>query len=63
MSASREVNDVLLSLKGLVLVRALLEDRGASTTELREHSDEIERLRARLATLVREGGGAVRAAA
>ncbi len=63
MSATREVDDLLLSLKGLVLVRALLEDRGASKAELREHSDEIARLRARLATLVREGGGAVRAAA
>ena len=60
---SREVNDLLLSLKGLVLVRALLEDRGASAGELRDHSDEIERLRARLATLVREGGGAYSAAA
>ena len=60
---SREVNDLLLSLKGLVLVRALLEDRGASAAEIREHSDEIERLRARLAELVREGGGAYSAAA
>ena len=60
---SREVNDLLLSLKGLVLVRALLEDRGASETEIRQHGDEIERLRARLAELVREGGGAYSAAA
>jgi hypothetical protein len=60
---SREVNDLLLSLKGLVLVRALLEDRGASEAEIREHGNEIERLRARLAELVREGGGAYSAAA
>ena len=60
---SREVSDLLLSLKGLVLVRALLEDRGASVAEIRQHSDEIERLRARLAELVREGGGAYSAAA
>jgi hypothetical protein len=60
---SREVNDLLLSLKGLVLVRALLEDRGASETEIRQHGDEIERLRARLAELVREGAGAYSAAA
>jgi len=59
----REVDDLLLSLKGLVLVRALLTERGASAAELREHSDEIERLRARLAALVREGGGAYSAAA
>ena len=60
---SREVGDLLLSLKGLVLVRALLEDRGASAAEIRQHSDEIERLRARLAELVRNGGGAYSAAA
>jgi hypothetical protein len=60
---SREVSDLLLSLKGLVLVRALLEDRGASAAEIRQHSDEIERLRARLAELVRNGGGAYSAAA
>jgi hypothetical protein len=60
---SREVNDMLLSLKGLILVRALLEDRGASAREIREHGDEIERLRGRLAELVREGGGAYSAAA
>ena len=60
---SREVGDLLLSLKGLVLVRALLEDRGASVAEIRQHSDEIERLRARLAELVRNGGGAYSAAA
>jgi hypothetical protein len=60
---SRELNDLLLSLKGLVLVRALLEDRGASEAEIRQHGNEIERLRARLAELVREGGGAYSAAA
>jgi len=60
---SREVSDLLLSLKGLVLVRALLEDRGASAAEIRQHTDEIERLRARLAELVRNGGGAYSAAA
>ena len=60
---SREVDDLLLSVKGLVHVRALLEDRGASAAEIREHSDEIERLRVRLAELVRNGGGAYSAAA
>ena len=59
----REVDDLLLHLKGLVLVRALLEERGAGEAELREHGDEIERLRARLATLVRGSGGAYSAAA
>ncbi len=53
----REVDDLLLHLKGLVLVRALLEERGAGEAELREHGDEIERLRARLAALVQGSGG------
>jgi hypothetical protein len=41
----RELDDLVLHLKGLVFVRALLEERGASAAELQEHSDEIERLR------------------
>jgi len=60
----REVDDLLLHLKGLVLVRALLEERGAGEAELREHGDEIERLRNRLAALVQGSGrSAGRAAA
>jgi hypothetical protein len=58
-----EVDSLLLHLKGLVLVRGILEQRGASPIELREHGDEIERLRARLAALVREGGGGAYSAA
>ena len=53
----REVDDLLLHLKGLVLVRALLEERGAGDAELRQHGDEIERVRTRLATLVQGSGG------
>ena len=48
----RQVDDVLLHLKGLVLVRALLEERGASEAELREHGDEIDRVRRTLTQLV-----------
>jgi hypothetical protein len=59
----REVDDLLLHLKGLVLVRALLKERGASEVELDEHSAEIARVRERLATLVQSGGGAQHAAA
>jgi hypothetical protein len=50
--SSREVADAVLQLKGLVLVRALLETRGASDDELAAHSAEIERVRERLAGLV-----------
>jgi hypothetical protein len=47
-----EVDERLLHLKGLILVRGLLEKRGASETELLEHSDEIDRVRSELAQLV-----------
>lgn len=49
------VDDLVLHLKGLVLVRDLLASRGASKIELDEHSAEIERVRERLAGLVRDG--------
>jgi hypothetical protein len=49
-----ELDDVLLHLKGLVLVRAILEQRGATAAEIEEHSAEIERQRERLARLVQE---------
>jgi len=51
-----EVDDRLLHLKGLILVRGLLEKRGASEAELAEHSDEIARVRAELAHVVQTGG-------
>lgn len=60
----REIDDLLLQLKGLVLVRGLLAERGASEMDLRKHSSEIERVRTRLAELVQDsGGGAFSAAA
>ena len=52
--AQRQVDDLVLQLKGLVHVRALLETRGASAAELDAHSDEIVRIRAALADRVRE---------
>ena len=50
----RQIDDVVLHLKGLVLVRDLLRKRGATREELDEHSIEIDRVRARLAELVRQ---------
>ena len=50
---SREVDDLLLQIRGLVLVQDVLAERGASPAELRAHSDEAERLRGRLAELIR----------
>jgi hypothetical protein len=58
-----ELDDVLLRLKGLVFVRSILEERGATREEIDEHSAEIERLRERLAELVRETDGAYQTAA
>ena len=49
VAAQKEIEDLVLQLKGLVHVRALLETRGASTAELDAHSDEIARIRAELA--------------
>jgi hypothetical protein len=47
----RELEDLVLQLKGLVHVRALLETRGASAAELDAHSKEIDRVRGELARL------------
>jgi hypothetical protein len=48
----RELDDLVLHLKGLVLVRKLREQRGADADELEMFSTEIDRARDRLATLV-----------
>ena len=58
-----QVDSLLLHLKGLVLVRGLLEERGASEAELEQHSVAIAKLRTRLAAIVREGGGGAYSAA
>jgi hypothetical protein len=49
----RHIDDLVLHLKGLVLVRALLESRSASRAELAAHDVEITRVRAELAQVVR----------
>jgi hypothetical protein len=51
-SELRTIDDLLLHLKGLVLVRGLREQRGADDGELRMYGEEIERVRDELATLV-----------
>ena len=51
----RELDDLVLHLKGLVLVRKVQETRGAGHDELHMYGAEIERVRDRLAELVREG--------
>jgi hypothetical protein len=58
-----KLDDLLLQLKGLVLVREIREQRGADEDELLTDEDEllmygveIDRVRNRLARLVRSGG-------
>ena len=63
MTRFSELNDLVLQLKGLVLVRELQEERGADVAELGVYDAEIDRVRDRLARFVKEGGGAERVAA
>jgi hypothetical protein len=46
-----EINDLLLHIRGLVLVREILRQRGVSQAELDAHTAELERLKHRLAEL------------
>ena len=59
----RELDDLLVKLKRLVHVQALHDIRGATEPELERHTAEIDRVRRRLAELVREAGAAYDAAA
>ena len=52
----RKLDDLLLHLKGLVLVREVRERRGADEGELLMYGVEIDRVRNQLARLVRSGG-------
>ena len=50
-----ELDELVLHLKGLVLVRKLRERRGAEPNEVEMYTAEIERARECLANLVRSG--------
>jgi hypothetical protein len=50
----RELDDLVLHLKGLVMVRRLREEGGAGPDELGMFSAEIDSVRHRLARLVTE---------
>jgi hypothetical protein len=43
---------MLLHARGLVLVRDLLAQRGATRSEIEAHTNELERVRARLADTI-----------
>jgi hypothetical protein len=62
-SRFQELDELVLRLKGLVLVREIRKSRNADDEELELYSTEIERVRDRLADLVKNGGGAERLAA
>ena len=49
----RELDDLVLDLKGLVLVRNLRERSGADDNEILMYSAEIDRVRSQLARLAR----------
>jgi hypothetical protein len=52
----RKLDDLLLHLKGLVLVRQVRERRGADEGELLMYGVEIDRVCNQLARLARSGG-------
>ena len=47
--SAHEIDDLLLHIRGLVLVREILKQRGASAAELQAHTEELERLKNQLA--------------
>ena len=63
LALQRRIDDLLLQLKGLVHVRALLETRGVSSTELAKHSAAIARVRDELAKASRAQAKTLAAAA
>ena len=52
---AHEIDDLLLQARGLVLVRDLLIDRGATRSEIDAHTGELQRVRERLAATIRGG--------
>jgi hypothetical protein len=60
--AMTEVEELLMRIRGLVFAQAILKERGATTSELREHRLETERLRRRLARVVADGADRLEAA-
>jgi len=54
----RELDDLVLHLKGLVLVRGVRAEGGADEEELAMYGAEIDRVRDRLAAFVQEAQAA-----
>ena len=49
---NREIDDLLLHMRGLAVVRDILSSRGASSAEISAHTRELESVRARLTELI-----------
>ena len=49
---NREIDDLLLQMRGLAVVRDILSSRGASSAEISAHTRELESVRARLTELI-----------
>jgi hypothetical protein len=49
---AHEIDDLLLQARGIVLVRGILAERGATPTEIDAHTDELTRVRAQLAATI-----------
>jgi hypothetical protein len=48
----REIDDLLLHMRGLAVVRDILSSRGASNAEIAAHTHELESVRSRLTALI-----------
>ena len=49
---NREIDDLLLHMRGLAVVRDILSSRGASSAEISAHTRELESVRVRLTELI-----------
>jgi hypothetical protein len=50
----REIDDLLLDVRGLALVLEILAARGASSSEIAAHTRELERRKVQLSDLIRD---------
>ena len=49
---NREIDDLLLHMRGLAVVRDLLSSRGATSAEINAHTRELESVRSKLTELI-----------
>ena len=49
---NHEIDDLLLQMRGLAVVRDILSSRGATSAEIMAHTRELESVRSRLTELI-----------